>query len=53
MIRGHDELARADAIMLVLSDEDMKKRLSRDPLATIYRVKENGFQSLLSELIFS
>ena len=53
LVEPRDVQSLADAIIRVLSDENLRDTLSRGALSTTQRVKQNEFQSLLSKLIFS
>jgi len=53
LVEPKDVQGLADAIIRVLSDESLRRKLSRGALITTQRVKQNEFQSLLSKLIFS
>jgi glycosyltransferase involved in cell wall biosynthesis len=53
LVEPRDVQGLADAIIRVLSDENLRCTLSHGALSTTQRVKQNEFQSLLSKLIFS
>ncbi len=53
LVEPKDVQGLADAIIRVLSDENLRHNLSRGALSTTQHVKQNEFQSLLSKLIFS
>jgi glycosyltransferase involved in cell wall biosynthesis len=42
----------AEAIVRILSDDKLKRRLIEGGLATIWRTRENEIEKLLSKLIF-
>jgi glycosyltransferase involved in cell wall biosynthesis len=52
LVEPKDVQGLAKAIIRVLSDEEMRQRLSRGALVTAQRIKENEFQCLLTKLIF-
>jgi glycosyltransferase involved in cell wall biosynthesis len=53
LVEPRDVQGLADAIIRVLSDENLRHTLSCGALSTTQRVKQNEFQSLLSKLIIS
>jgi glycosyltransferase involved in cell wall biosynthesis len=52
LVKPQDPDDLAEAIIRILSDDKLKRRLIEDGLATIRRMKENEIEKLLSKLIF-
>jgi glycosyltransferase involved in cell wall biosynthesis len=52
LVEPRDVEGLAEAIVKILSNDKLKKRLIEDGLATIRRMKENEIEKLLSKLIF-
>ena len=52
LFEAKDSSALAAAITRVLLDDNLRRRLSKGGLSTVASVRENEFESLLTELMF-